>query len=102
VEPFEFGGVAERVASRRFAVLTLLPVAIGVPLIPAFSLASGTTAYGWAVFLIWAIGAVPAFLVVIVVAARPRLRRVIAGMAIVEVLLIFAAYIIVLAIRAPQ
>ena len=102
MEPFELGGVAERVASRRFAVLILLSVAIGVPLIPAFSLASGATAYGRDVLLIWAIGAVPAFLVVAVVAARPRLRRVIVGMAIVEALLIGAAYIMVFAIRAPK
>ena len=102
MEPFRFGGVVERQASRRFAVFVLLSIALIAPVIPAVSLAAGSTAHVRAVVLIWTIGAVPGLIFTALVAAKPRLRRVIGGMAIVELLLIGVAYIVVLAIGNPQ
>jgi hypothetical protein len=97
VEPFRFGGVVERPASRRVAGSILSAVALTVPLFPAFSLASGSNSYWRAVVVTWAIGAVPALALTVVVARRPRLSRVVAGMAILELMLIGAAYLVVLA-----
>jgi hypothetical protein len=48
--------------------------------------------------VVWAIGAIPALVLTAVVAARPRLPRVVAGMALLEVLLIGAAYVFAFAI----
>jgi len=102
VDPFRFSGVGERPAPRRFAALVLLPVGVAAPVIPALSLAAGATSYWSAFVLTWAVGAVPGLIFATLVAAKPRLPRVIAGMAIVEVLLIGAAYIVVLAIGNTQ
>jgi hypothetical protein len=75
----------------------LSPVALAVPLFPAFGLASGSTYYWQAFVVTWATGAIPGLVFTIVVARRPRLPRVIAGMAIIEVMIIGAAYFVVLA-----
>ena len=97
VEPFQCGGVVERLASRRLAAGVLSAVALTVPLFPAFGVASGSSSYWWSVVATWAIGAVPALVLTVVVARKPRLSRVVAGMAILEVLLIGAAYLVVVA-----
>jgi hypothetical protein len=48
--------------------------------------------------IVWAIGAVPALGLASLVAAKPRLPRVIAGFAIFQVLVMLAAYVIALAV----
>jgi putative copper export protein len=50
------------------------------------------------IFVIWAIGAVPALVLAAAVAARPRLPRVVAGMTILEVMIIGATYLVALAV----
>ena len=97
MEPFGFGNV-ERPMPRGFTALTLSAVALTVPLIPAIGVAAGSNRYWQAALAIWAIGAVPALVLAAVVAARPRLPRVVAGLTIVEVMLIGAAYLVALAI----
>jgi ABC-type uncharacterized transport system permease subunit len=97
MEPFRFGGVVERPASRGFAASILSAVALTVPLIPAFSLAAGSNSYWRAFVVTWATGALPGLVFAVVVARKPRLPRVVAGMAILEVMIIGAAYLVVLA-----
>jgi hypothetical protein len=97
VEPFRFGEV-HRPLPRRFAALVLSAVALAVPVLCAIGIASGSTRYWRAAPVVWAIGAIPALVLTAVVAARPRLPRVVAGMALLEVLLIGAAYVFAFAI----
>ena len=94
MEPFEIGDFG-RPVSRRVTALVLSAIALILPLICASSIAAGSNR-DWRVLLVWAIGAAPALVLAAVVAARPRRPRVIAGMAIIEVMLIGAAYIVAL------
>lgn len=87
---------------RRFAALLLSAVAFAAPLLCAIGIASGSSRYWQAVAVVWAIGAIPGLVLTAVVAARPRLPRVVAGMALLEVMLIGAAYVVAFAIAGSS
>jgi hypothetical protein len=93
VEPFRFGRV-DRPLPRRFAALALAAVALTVPLIPAIGIAAGSSHYWQTALVIWAICAIPALVLAAVVAARPRVPRVLAGVTLLEAMIVGATYLV--------
>ena len=100
MNPYRFGLAPGRTLPRWFARTVLCGVAVGVPIIPAIAIGTGTNTTTWAAPVTWAIGALPEPLLALLLAARPRTVDQVAGSAIFELLLMGFSYGIVLSIFA--
>jgi hypothetical protein len=100
MNPFRFDSVPGRALPRFVAGGILFGVAAGVPLLPAIAIETGGNTRAWTAPFTWAIGAVPALLLALLLALRPRTAEEVAGYAIVELLLMGFSYGIVLSIFA--
>lgn len=94
MEPLRFPTI-ERQVRRGWVAATLTSIAVLVPLAPALSLATEGNRGRWAPLMVWGIGAAAGALFAIAAAVKPRLGRVLAGLAILEIILIVATYVVV-------
>jgi hypothetical protein len=60
----------------------------------AIGIAAGSNRYRQAALVIWAICAIPALVLAAVVAARPRVPRVLAGVTLLEAMIVGATYLV--------
>jgi hypothetical protein len=100
VNPFRVDSDLGPALSRWVAGAILCGIAAGVPILPAIAIGTGTNITAWTAPVTWAVGAVPALLLALLLALRPRTVDQVAGYAIVELLLMGFSYGIVLSIFA--
>jgi hypothetical protein len=100
--PFRVDAAPAPALPRWVAGAILCGVAVGVPIFPAIAFGPGTNTTSWTAPVTWAIGAVPALLLALLLALRPRTTDEVAGYAIVELLLMGLSYGIVLSVFAAD
>ena len=100
MNPFRFDSRLGPTLPPRVAGAILCGVAAGVPIFPAIAIGTGTNTTAWTAPVTWAIGAVPALLLALLLTLRPRTADDVAGYVILELLVIGFSYGLALSIFA--